>query len=101
MVAVCGPAEFAGTEKLTVPLPVPEDPEVIESSASALDVAVHAQCASFVVTSNEPMLALFGKLPEFVLNVKKQLGAACVRVNTAPLTIMVPVRGPPWFAATE
>jgi hypothetical protein len=47
------------------------------------------------------MLALFGKLPEFVLNVKKQLGAACVRVNTAPLTIMVPVRGPPWFAATE
>src|SRR6201986_2990743 len=55
IVGDCGPSVFAGTEYCTVPLPVPEAPDVMEASDVSLDFAVHAQVEDEAVTAKEPV----------------------------------------------
>lgn len=47
---------LAGTAYVTVPLPAPVSPEVIESQSGWFELAVHAQPAC-VVTATAPMFA--------------------------------------------
>ena len=55
IVGVCGPVLFVLTVYVTVPLPVPDAPEVTDARDASLDVAVHTQLAPEAVTSNVPL----------------------------------------------
>ena len=70
--AVRPPPALAASEKLTVPFPVPEFPEVIEAKPES-ELAVHAQVGWDAVTANVPAPGVVGKFPAVEESVKKQL----------------------------
>jgi hypothetical protein len=60
---------LAATEKLTVPLPVPDAPEVMLIGEEAAVVAVHAQLGEDGVTPTEPVPPPMGRRVEVALRV--------------------------------
>ena len=65
-----GPPVLAGSLYLTVPFPVPEAPEVTESCAALLEVAVQAQLGDEEVTLIVPVPPATGIKAEVVSRVK-------------------------------
>ena len=98
--------ELEATVKLTVPLPVPELPEVIVANAES-ELAVHAQVGCDALIANVPVPPGVGIALEVEESVKKQLfGGSCVIAKAEPpakieATTIDPTRGPPVFAVTE
>ena len=95
----CDPL-FGATLNVTLPLPVPEAPPVIDSQPSA-DVAVHAQLAPLAVTVAPPFPPSAGNVVALgaIENVQGA-GAVCVTVKVCPPAVIVPVRSGPVLAAT-
>ena len=92
-----GPPMFSWIEIFTVPLPVPEAPELIPSHAAPLD-AVHAQAAPDVtLTFVVPAAAGTDTWPGEIEN---EQFSACEMVNVRPPMLSVPWRSGPLFAAT-
>ena len=92
-----GPAVFSWIEIFTVPLPVPEAPELIPSQAAALD-AVHPQPPGDVtLTFVVPAAAGTDTCPGEIEN---EQFSACETVNVRPPMLSVPCRSGPLFAAT-
>src|SRR5687768_2387332 len=93
---------FAATEYVTVPLPEPEDPEVIVIHEVEVE-AVHEQPACVVTTMEwlppaATTLCEVGDTPYVQLTVVP----SCVIVTTDPATLSVPFLDEPvGFAATE
>jgi len=56
IVGVIGPVVLGATVKFTVPLPVPEAPDVMEIWELLLGVAVHEQVLGVGVTVKEPVV---------------------------------------------
>src|SRR5262245_13668262 len=90
------PPLLACTIKLTVPLPTPEAPPVMEIQPSAV-VALQSQPAS-VVTLNDPLPPPVPYNQLLGLRAKVQL--AWLMVKACPRTMMEPVRGLPLFVCT-
>ena len=84
------------------PTPLPLVGEVIVSQLVALLVAVHAQPAP-AVKDSAPLLTCSLTVSLVLLREKPQLDGfgAWVTVNAWPLTVIVPTRCGPLFAATE
>ena len=92
-----GPAVFSWIEIFTVPLPVPEAPELIASQAAPLD-AVHPQPPGDVtLTFVVPAAAGTDTWPGEIENGQF---SACETVNVRPPMLSVPCRSGPLFAAT-
>jgi hypothetical protein len=94
---------LAATVKATVPLPVPDVPEVIVIHGALVD-ALHAQVPAEAVTAMEPVPPVS---PTFcdageIENVQAGGGAAaCEMVNGLPATVIVAVRASPLLADTR
>jgi hypothetical protein len=88
---------FAFTEKLTVPLPVPEAPDVIITQLSGAE-AVQAQ-DTWLATATEPVVAVLSSMVEVVDKEYVQVKAACWIVKVWPAIVMNPVRAAPVFGA--
>ena len=70
MVGVIGPPVFGSTVYFTVPVPVPEAPDVTFTCEVLLEVAVHAQLLGVGVTVIDPMPPPTGAITGEVLSVK-------------------------------
>jgi hypothetical protein len=88
---------LAATVMLTVPLPVPEPPDVTVIQLT-FGTAVHAQPAP-AVTALEPDQPLAGTVWPVGAIVKVH-DVLCVTVNVCPAIVSVPVRAAPELAAT-
>jgi hypothetical protein len=94
--------KFADTLMLTLPVPLPLDPDVTSSHEGLLLVAVHGQSASDELTAIVPLPPAAGITTEAGLIVKAQLDPNCVMVWVYPLTETVPDRAAvPGFAESE
>ena len=87
------PVGFGVTDRLTVPFPVPEEPDVMLSQARDSDaVHEHVDADGVTVMLYAPPATIgltgFG-LTEYV----QATGALCVTVNVFPAIVTVPVRG--------
>jgi hypothetical protein len=83
---------FGCAVKVTVPLPVPFAPAVMDSQASG-ELAVHEHPLALVVTATETPPPLIGMVVLAADRVKVHASAAWVRVNAWPTIVIVPLRG--------
>jgi len=94
------PVLLRATAYVTVPLPLPEAPDVIVIQVTLL-FAVQVQPAG-AVTERLPVYPVGVECNGLALNPYVQPGAAWVTVNEIPAIVIVPVRPVlPTFAATE
>jgi hypothetical protein len=93
--------EFAAAENATVPLPLPEAPEVIVIHCGVVGTAVHAHPLG-AVTVNVPVPPAAGTVAPsgFSLYVQVGRGAAWLTVKFWPPMEMVLERAEPMFGST-
>ena len=94
---------LAATVKPTVPLPVPDSPDVRVIHTALVD-AVHAHVPAEAVTAIEPDAPASPMFCDAGAIEKVQAGggaAACESVNVFPATVIVAVRAPPLLADTR
>ena len=82
----------------TIPVPLPDEPDVIDSHSAFAD-AVQAQPLT-AVTVTVPPPAPAPRLTLGGTTAKVHANASCVTVNVWPAMVSVPVRTEPVFAAT-
>ena len=78
---------------MTVPLPMPLDPDVIVNHVGVLLVAIHVHAPPFAVTPTVPLPAAALGDALVASSVKLHGAAACVTVNDWPAIVSVPVLG--------
>jgi hypothetical protein len=90
------PVAFAEAANMTWPLPVPDDPPVIDSHSGWFETAVHAHDPPVVTAmAPEPPAAAMVWLAGAIENVHG--AACCVTVSVCPPMVMVPLRAAPGF----
>ncbi len=95
------PLPLAPALNVTAPLPVPDDPAVIDNQSAVFEVAVQLQPVPMAVTVTVPLppaaptLWLVGAIVN-----EHDARPSCVTVNVCPATVMVPLRPVPRFGST-
>src|SRR5262245_54498521 len=92
------PVAFIEAVNMTCPLPVPEDPLVIDNHSGRVETAVHAHDPPVVtVTAPDALAAPMVWLAGAMENVHD--AACCVTISVWPPMVIVPLRAAPPFRA--